>query len=323
MFITNDIENRIMKLVSAIGSSVSTYMIGRDLGQNYGRALASAAGLSKQTMLEQAYMAGRVATAIGPDKLKTMSPEEVEAWISDANLRPSDEDQAKLKAMRSTTEKWISGRTDAWQQKIKTALAKADSEWRGALMQGSMASAEARTTARNAALDELVGSLKNEGGTYEAHVDRLLQTELHSYFQQGQVAGVSGDQYVYKIPRSTACPTCMYLHLNGDGSPKMYLLEEVVGNSNWGQPAYAWDFVVGPTHPYCYCILHTAGEDAPGPNETRAKARMEKLTKSQSETWERNTLDMLGPGTADEPIPEHQLVIMGVLREMYGDDPLK
>jgi len=86
---------------------------------------------------------------------------------------------------------------------------------------------------------------------------------------------------VYKIPRATACQHCMRLHLNSDGSPRKYKLKDVAGNSNIGLPAFSWQFVIGPVHPYCYCLLYRELERAaPSKSKKLAQARRDILHKT-------------------------------------------
>ena len=111
-------------------------------------------------------------------------------------------------------------------------------------------------------------------------IDRLVQSEMNNYFQQGQMAEVDGEEIVYKIPRVGACRHCLRIHLHPDGTPRKFKLKDVSGNSNYGLPAYAWQFSIGPLHPYCYCVLYRE-IDKPPPKEKSAAAKRLKLARQR------------------------------------------
>lgn len=334
MLIDQETEQRILRVLQAISSSVSVYLIGKELGQSTFQALSSALTARRLTFLEQSFLAGKVAQAIGTDKLKTMSEASLRDWITDNNVTLNDAERATLGQLRNDTERWLEGRSSTWQQKFRTAIANADRDWRATIAAGAFNDAQARSLARNEALSELISALRGENETFQFDVDRLIQTEMHAYFQQGQMLGIGGDEYVYKIPRMGACPHCMRLHLKSDGSPKLYKLSDVARNSNWGKRAYAWKFVIGPVHPHCYCVLYRASDKAPpGASQGLASARSSVLKKSLEEETVLLTQecdvpanpeilfeDVLSKSAGKEQIPEHQLKLVSVLRDIYGDE---
>lgn len=334
MLIDQETEQRIMRILQAVSSSVSVYLIGKELGQSTLQALSSALTTRRLTFLEQSFLAGKVAQSIGTDKLKTMTEASLRDWIVENNVTLSDTERATLAQMRNDTERWLEGRSASWQQNFRTAIANADRDWRATIAAGSFTDAQARSVARNGALAELIENLRDNSGSFESDVDRLIQTEMHAYFQQGQVVGVGGDEYVYKIPRMGACPHCMRLHLKSDGSPKLYRLKDVIGNSNWGKRAYSWKFTIGPVHPHCYCVLYRVSDKTPpGANLDFATARKTTLRKSIDEETALLTAecdvpanpeilfeDVLSKSAGKEQMPEHQVRLVAALRDIYGDE---
>lgn len=312
-----------MQLLQAIGGAYNIYMIGRSLGQSVTQAFAAAISNRKLTVLEQSFLAGKVAGVLGTNALRLMTQEQLVSWIQTNNLSLSDAEQATLSQLRNDTERWVAGKTEEWQRKFRTAIANADRDWRATIQKGRFTDAAARSVARNAALEELLSNLGITNAGFNTQVDRLLQTEMHTYFQQGQISGMDGEEYVYKVPRLTACPHCMRLHLHLDGEPKKYKLADVAGNSNWGLPAYAWSFTIGPVHPHCYCLLFRTSDVNPGPNKERAAARNNVLKKAtEHETKEETTtFEMLRKSGDGETPPPHQIKLLAAIREIYGDDP--
>lgn len=332
MLINEEAENRITRILQAIAGSYAVFMIGKDLGQSTLQAIGSALTTRQMTFLEQSFLAGRIASDIGTDRLRRMSQAQIADWITTNNVSLNETELATLRTMRRDTERWLQGRSDTWQQRFRSSMASADRNWRGVVAAGSFNDARARTVARNEALNELVQSLRGQNESFRGDIDRLLQTEMHAYFQQGQMTSIPGDEEVYKIPRASACPHCMRLHLKSDGSPKIYRLSEVVGNSNWGKSANAWKFTIGPVHPYCYCILYRVSDKPPpGPSSRLGDARRGTLRKAAEQphlalnecniSGSPETLfeDVLLKSAGDEQPPEHQMLLITTLTELYGD----
>lgn len=321
MLITREIERKIGQIIDAVVASYATYLIGRDLGQSVVRAVGSTVGageFGKLTFLEQSYYAGKVARILGTDRLKTLTEQELSNMVKNRSLSLTAADRATVDALRDDTERWLQGRSDAWQAKIRGEIASADRAWRAEIStSGSVEAAVARTTLRNAALLNVVDRAKDATAGFQADMDRLLQSEMNTYFQYGLVTETNAEEYVYKIPRETACEYCMWLHLNDDGSPKVYKLADVAGNTNAGLRAEEWDFTIGPVHPYCYCILYRVEDKrAPGANEDLAKARDQALNPTEETDTTKSLKCTCEPIETYPGLPVHAHKLMKVLKEL-------
>ncbi len=88
-------------------------------------------------------------------------------------------------------------------------------------------------------------------------LDRITRTEVAHSQNFAILAGGKdqGFKYVFFRVRPTACPICKGTYLNPDGSPKKFLIDDMIDlprDVNWGKKVV--DFV--PTlvlHPFCYC----------------------------------------------------------------------
>lgn len=256
MLISEETEKRILDILAAISSSFSVFMLGKELGQGTIRALSGALTTSRLTFLEQSFLAGKLASEIGTDNLRKMTQAQLMDWVRNNNLQLDEVEKAALSGLRRDTERYLAGRTTTWQQRFRSELISADKAWRATIAGESFTDAQAISLARNQSLDELIASLNGANAAFKSDINRIVQSEMNAYFQTGQTAKIKDDEEVYKIPRVGACVHCMRLHLNNKGGPKIYKMKDVRGNSNIGKKAGQWKFVIGPTHPYCYCILH-------------------------------------------------------------------
>ena len=269
-------ESRVMAIVRAVVSSFSVFSIGRELGQTITQSASSALGLTtagRLTFLESAFVAGKAASSIGTDALRKMTEPELVRWIRINNVTLTPADRVTIEAMKNNTERWLQGRSAAWQAKMRAEIAVADQAWRATLASTSFANAQALAAARSSALRNLVNRIDDGTAAWQSDIDRLVQSEMNSYFQEAQVASLSGEEIVYKIPRITACPHCLRICVNTDGSFKRFRLQDVQGNSNVGAPARAWVFTIGPIHPYCYCVLYRETDKDLGPRQGLANAK--------------------------------------------------
>lgn len=327
MLLDEDAERRVNEIITAMAGAFSTLLLGYE-GSGAGFGVRPRAGL---TYLEQAYLAGKIAKEIGTDALTSMSTAQIQNWINENPITLTNADRATLRSLKRNTDRWLQGRASNWSDKFRQSIALAGNEWRAYITQGEGESHRAKRLARNQALQELLSDLRGQNKTIQADVFRLLQTEMHSYFQEGQTSEVDGEELVYKIPRASACPHCLRLHTKPDGSPKTYRLKDVRGNSNWGKRAWQWKFTIGPVHPHCYCRLYRVSDKplSQTGNAVLATARREALRKSVTAdrlvshcgydaagnpTYE----DVLEKSASDEQMPAHQLELIKAIREVYG-----
>lgn len=224
-------------------------------------------------ILEQAFLAGKVADIVGAKKAKTMNADAVSRYIRENGLYLNETDRAILKGLKADTLRWLEGRSAAWQGKLNEELSKADREF-SALTQGKRYNDVAEVIEDRAAfISQIVDKIDDKLlPGFQGEAQRLLQSEAATYFQQGQTASKSDDEWVYKVPRGGACKHCVRIHLNRDGTPRKYRLKDVRGNSNVGLPAAMWRFTIGSTHPYCYCVLHYESQDPASQQVPMAKA---------------------------------------------------
>lgn len=328
MLLDRAAESRVMEIVQAVVSSFSVFAIGRELGQTIVQAASSALGLTQAgrlTFLESAFIAGKAASQLGTDRLRKMSEQQLVNWITENNIVLTAADRATLNTMKSNTERWLQGRSAAWQAKMRAEITVADQAWRATLASTSFNDAQALAAARSASLRNLINRIDDSSAEWQGDIDRLVQSEMNNYFQEAQVVELPGEEIVYKIPRVSACPHCLRICVNGDGSFKRFRLSDVQGNSNIGAKAGNWVFTIGPIHPYCYCVLYRESDKNFGPRKALAQAKRESLQRS----LKKNTC-----GISDDPNmlfeeqdvesihgprPEHINTLINAVKRTYGD----
>jgi len=322
-------ESRIMQIVNAVVSSFTVFTIGRELGQTIPQAASASLGITtagRLTFLESSYLAGKAATAIGTDRLRKMTETQLVAWIRDNNVSLTEADRVTINAMKDNTERWMQGRSSAWQAKMRAEIAVADQGWRAIIASTTFGDASALAAARNTALANLVNRIEDSSAEWQTDVDRLVQSEMNNYFQEAQMAGIDGEEIVYKQPRASACPHCLRICVQKDGKMRRFKLKDVAGNSNVGRKAANWVFTIGPIHPYCYCVLYRERDVDKGPLASLAAAKRESLHRSLTKSNScgiPDDPDLLFEDQKGDPDhnhrPEHVNVLINALKKAYGD----
>lgn len=193
--------------------------------------------------LEAVFLVGKLATSSSSDAPLKMSTKEAVHKARQYGIKLSVEDRAVLDTLKATTNAWLASVQDDLNKRIRVAIVTAEEDYAHQLMVRDSKGVLRKSLwkdIKELALGALSFSVAHILEYFEASLDRFMQTELAKYFQKGQVADVKYEEEVYKMPRPQACPHCMRLHLNGDGSPKIYKLKDVSGNSNVGRKAAEW-----------------------------------------------------------------------------------
>lgn len=281
MLISQQTQDHLESLVGVLASSMAILATGRELrGERSTISSAvSVMAMGKLTALEQSYVAGKIASYVGVDVIRTMTEEALKDWILANNFMLTPVDRANLEHLKESAESWIQGRGDAWKAKLRQVTSKANLAWKAAVETRNFTDNAQKAALRERALREYTDDLHEMMDAVDPEVDRLVQSEIVNFFQRGQVSGFISNELVYKVPRPTACKYCLELHLNADGSPKTYKLSEVLGSSNIGSAAYSWGFTIGPTHPHCYCVLYRTSEREPSPVQSLIAPRQAILSR--------------------------------------------
>lgn len=245
--------------IDGLMNSYAEFLVSRSLNTDVKRFVIEALQLSSLVDLspmELAYVTGMLVREIGPDEVMTLSAKEIVGWVNDHEVYLNSLDRVTLDQMKNDTLTFMSGLGDSWKRKINAEVVVANQAWRGLMLRGKYTEPVKRAQAREKALRLLVRDLRKVFEGFLHEIDRLVQTELVQYMQNASVTGLHAKTRIYKVPHEDACDYCKELYLDQDGVPRGYFLEDVIGNSNINTPRYDWEACIGPTHPFCSCILY-------------------------------------------------------------------
>lgn len=243
------------------------------------RFLTESSGKTRSYM-ESVFLAGKLTDTLDVNKVLQLSLNEVNSYLQKNDITLSTNDQIIYQMTLRATYKWIESMVGELNRKVRISVLNAEQLWTtqisirdtsGVLRKGIWDNIKQRITRG------LINNIQEIFKGFSATITRFFQTDSWDKFQHGQVRTISRNEWVYKQPRRTACRECLKLHLNKNGMPKLYKIKDVQGNSNRGKKRTSWSFVLGPTHPHCYCVLRRVKQNLPQKSKILASARRDAL----------------------------------------------
>jgi len=130
---------------------------------------------------------------------------------------------------------------------------------------------------------QIASELGHKTGDWRRNFGRIAEFTSHQAFDEGRAALYKRKHgegaLVYKQPYEGACKHCIGMYLTkGPGSaPIIFLLTTLEANgTNIGKKTTDWNPVVGSTHPYCRCTLHSYDPDYEWDPETGGFTKLKK-----------------------------------------------
>tara|TARA_R110001599_G_scaffold162606_6_gene351927 strand:+ start:531 stop:1463 length:933 start_codon:yes stop_codon:yes gene_type:complete len=134
---------------------------------------------------------------------------------------------------------------------------------------------------------QIASELGHKTGDWRRNFGRIAEFTSHQAFDEGRAALYrrknGDDALVYKQPYDGACKHCtgMYLTKGAGSAPKIFKLTVLEANgTNIGKKTVDWKPVVGSTHPYCRCTLHTYDPDYEWDPDTGGFTKLKKKKRS-------------------------------------------
>lgn len=223
--------------------------------------------------LRAAYMAGRLAAVMGSEAIVPATQDQLVELFRVTDVRMEGDDQEKLDLLAEGVKNWVLARRGNWGRDLREAITKVNMEWRALENVGALGSEEELHRAKQVMLGQTREALEEIMRTAQSDVEAIVQSELSRYYQFGMIQKLDTEELVWKKPRAVSERHCMRLHLHPDGSAIEHKIKDILRNSNYSLPSFAWKFAIGPVHPWCYCTLYRTSNDRPLP-KSRARANL-------------------------------------------------
>ena len=237
----------------------------RDLLANSGVDLSLF--VNQQGILDHAFLFGILADAIGDKRAKGMNYKEFQDFLKSGNFVPlTEQEESALDWLKQRSYNDITGIGN--RMAIGTSNAILNNQpltIRDTIKQEAIRAVELRNSAR-----DLAGKLGDLTQEWERDWLRIAYYLMHEAFNTGRAQNIlreyGEDAEVYFDVFPGACQRCRDLYLTNpedvESQPIIFKLRDVIANgNNIGRKADDWLPTVGPTHPYCRCIINHKPSD--------------------------------------------------------------
>lgn len=226
------------------------------------------------SFVEQAFFMGRVQSVVKSKEYKEMSLDKIQKLSKRSSLSAAE--KKALEYVQNHTGVYIKDLVSKMETGVFAAISAVD--------EAAVADAAARDVIRHEIADAIAESTdyrdvaailaKKLPEAYSKDWKKIAVTELHFARQRGKAAaikegynihaqGSGGRSKVSVLTEPGRCSDCANLYENADGSPKVFVLDDLLANgtnvgrnnSRLGGIRPHWLPVVPPGHPSCACNL--------------------------------------------------------------------
>lgn len=265
--------SQIQDIVSILQRHQLTF-IAEQLGLNYlspnDRAILTAAGIdltkftNNQGIIEQAYLFGLLAEAIGDERAKGMDYKQFQKFIKSGQFVPlTEEEEFVLEQVKNQSYNDIGGLGSRIIQGTKNIIVRANlrqqNKIRKIIKQKAVDAVKYRQSAA-----KMASELGHATEDWERDWLRISYYILQNAYNYGRARAIfrdhGDDAEVYFDVLRGACKHCRELYLTDpddeDSQPIIFKLSDVIANgNNIGRKANNLLPTVAPVHPYCRCTL--------------------------------------------------------------------
>lgn len=262
--------SQIQDIVSILQRHQLTF-IAEQLGLNYlspnDRAILTAAGIdltkftNNQGIVEQAYLFGLLAEAIGDERAKGMDYKQFQKFIKSGQFVPlTEEEEFVLEQVKNQSYNDISGLGSRIIQGTKNIIVRANlrqqNKIRKIIKQKAVDAVKYRQSAA-----KMASELGHATEDWERDWLRISYYILQNAYNYGRARAIfrdhGDDAEVYFDVLRGACKHCRELYLTDpddeDSQPIIFKLSDVIANgNNIGRKANNLLPTVAPVHPYCF-----------------------------------------------------------------------
>lgn len=211
----------------------------------------------------QAFLFGRVSTAVGTNATAQMSYSEFTAFLSKMGLfEPTAREMAFYKVAANKTYTHIKGFSERIKNDVRASIsaeelsylqaqeaAKADAVLKKELLDG---------TFEKRSVKKITSNLANQMNDWNRDWGRIVETESQDIYNLGRAEIImeeDPDPLVYFDVFPGACRHCIRLYIKGGigSEPKVFHLSELMANgTNYGVKSKDWKATIHPVHPFCF-----------------------------------------------------------------------
>lgn len=265
--------SQIQDIVSILQKHQLTF-IAKQLGLNYlspsDRAILTASGidLTKYTnnkgIIEQAYLFGLLAEALGDERAKNMGYKQFQKFIKSGQFVPlTEEEQFVLEQVKNQSYNDIGGLGSKIIQGTKNIIVRANLQQQNNIRNIIKRKTASAVKYRKSAA-QLASDLGHATQDWERDWLRISYYVLQNAYNYGRARAIfrdyGEDAEIYFDVLKGACKHCHELYLtdpnNEESQPKLFKLKDIIANgNNIGRKTADWLPTISPVHPYCRCTV--------------------------------------------------------------------
>lgn len=214
------------------------------------------------TPYEQEFYFGRLASALGNEVTKDIAYNDFLKYLRRGQYLPlNTREQETLKYIKQKSYGHIKGLGDKVKQTVNGIVIEQDQAVRDEYEKTIKDSLERAVIERDT-INSIISEIGHKTGDWGRDLGRIAATEMQFAYEEGRAAQIERDEgkeaKVYKEVYPQACRFCIkFFTTNGIGSePRVFNLNDLRANgTNIGKKQAEWGPTLGPTHPWCRCMV--------------------------------------------------------------------
>lgn len=205
--------------------------------------------------LLDAYKFGKIQHIIGQEAARKMNYGQFKRYLAGNPMPLSATEAAAIRSVNKVASNYLAGNLA---NKVKSDVNTIISDANRKMIADAIRTELPKNIEKRETILKLASEIKKQMGAYSDDFQKIAHTEKHNAMQAGvatEMYNVDPDIKVVKIPARDACPYCIKLFTNPDGSLKIFRLKDIINNSNVGKSKTNWLPTVDAVHPWCGCEL--------------------------------------------------------------------
>lgn len=272
------------------------YFIFNQLGASFltaqDKALLLAAGIdvnkftNKNGVIENAFLFGLLAEAIGDDRAKKMNYAQFKKFLAAGGFVPLTEAEnfaLQTVKMRAYTD--ITNLGARMRNSLQNSCLR-NNQQQAAIVAQVIKKKAVNVIKNRQGARQLAAELSRVSKDWEVDWLRIAYYLTHEAYNSGRAQSIlknyGKNAEVWFDVYENACEKCAELYLEephevGVSKPKVFKLDEIINNgNNIGRKKDDWLPTISPTHPYCRCTINYKKPNTEWSDETRSFSKLKK-----------------------------------------------